>query len=1493
MTNEKRYDAFLSLNSADLDAVKIITKWLKNEADLKVWFYPDEVPPGTDIQDAMQIALNESKACVVFIGPSGIGPWQDQEMKVALAKRVRDKSFRVVPIVLPRGQRPLQESDLPDFLRNLVWDAWRELNDAKALYRLHWGILGKQPEQQAEIEIHQNINPFRGLEFFREIDAPYFFGRNAVIDLLFERLKSGRFLAVLGPSGSGKSSVVQAGLIPKLKRELKKNSPNENAPVLVTIFTPKQEPLEELAFALRSFQNRPVEELIDRLQKREESLHLINREITTDKATDQIFLVVDQFEEVFTVCRHESRRQQFLDRLFTAVEIPNGPTSIILTMRSDFLGKCASYAHLNAYLNDKAYQIGPMRRDEIREAIVAPAALTGLTYEDGLVERILDDVEGAPGELPLFEHALLELYERRKRVQLTLQAYKEIGGIAGALTKRAEAEYDKLEEIQKEILRKIFVFHLIQTGEGMEDTRRRANKEDLLAIGGQPEIVEQLLARLSSKEARLLTTHADHPNLVEVAHEALIRKWPKVQEWLKDERATKHNLDQLRRAIDDWQKGMADHPRGQQLARFETLLLPDHVESLTSSEKEFLETCIAAREAEKQAEIERVQALTEAKQRAEILLARNYWENGQQAQADGNLLSALHFMTEAIRLAPSGKNSGSAVQQDLPEHLFAIHFRQGYEHEKSVKGAVFSKDEKRILTWSDDGSARLWEAASGAPLGPKLQHENRTKGAIFSADEKRVLTWSEDRSARLWETATGVQLGPKLQHDNRVGGAIFSADEKRILTWSADGSARLWETATGAQLGPNLQHESGVNGAIFFANEKHILTWSADGSARLWEAATGAQLEPVLQHEGSIWGAIFSKDERLILTWSDDGSARLWEAASGEPLGPNFQHENRVMGAIFSSDEKRILTWSYDGSARLWEAASGAQLGPNLKHEDYVRGAAFSKDEKRILTWSYDGSARLWEAASGAQLGPKLQHEDNVRGAAFSTDEKSILTWSGSSARLWEVASCTQLGPKLQHEGNVWGAIFSADEKRILTWSDDGSARLWEATDNAPPEPILQHENRVGGAIFSADEKRILTWSDDGSARLWETDTGTPLGSKLQHASGVNGATFFAEEKRILTWSADGSARLWEAASGTQLGITLQHEGPVFGAIFSKDEKLILTWSDDGSARLWEAATGTALRPKLQHDDWVWGAMFSTDEKRILTWSNDGSARLWETATGTQLGPKLQHENRVGGAIFSADEKRILTWSDDGSARLWEAATGAQLGPKLQHENRIGGAIFCANEKRILTWSDDRSVRLWEAATGTALGPKLQHDDWVKGAVFSADEKRILTWSADGSARLWESTTGTPLGPKLQHDDWIWGAIFSAGEKCILTWSADGSARLWDTATGALLGPKLQHENRIGGAVFSPDEKRILTWSDDGTVRLWNVPGDLDFPNDKYVLQVQALTGTKFDPLTRQISVIPIAEWRKIQQEWLAFAREHAKTCQYKRQNVYLRFWEK
>ncbi|UCH97554.1 MAG: TIR domain-containing protein, partial [Candidatus Aminicenantes bacterium] len=795
---KNKYNAFLSHNSRDKPKVEQIAQWLEDKANLSVWLDKWNLIPGDPWQEEIEKALDESQCCVVFLGPNGIGPWQNEEMRSALAERVSTKTIRVIPVLLPGAVRPGQESNLPWFLRRLAWVVFQQNRDEEdALHRLVCGIKGVRPGRDAKITEESDICPYRGLEVFREQDQYFFFGREAVVQRLMDKLNTSRFLAVLGPSGCGKSSVVQAGLIPHLREK-----------ALLALFTPREQPIEELAFALRKCypENKrpPVEQLIDRLKGPAKNLHYIAREVLEDTDKENLVIVIDQFEELFTQTSSAEERRKFILAILTAVEDAKGPVIVILTMRSDFMGKCAFYPDLNTYVSEHFFQVEPMNPEELQSAIEEPARLAGLDFETGLVNRILNDIKGAPGELPLLEHALLELYELRKGTQITLQAYEEIGGIEGALVKRAESEFAKLDDEQKEILRKMFVLRLIQPGEGPENTRRRAEKEELLVVGENSRIAEDLLVQWTN--ARLLTTIHDklhNKDFADVAHEALIRKWDRIQTWMAEDREASRQFKLLRDAARDWKRMDENQDylfQGVRQLQVETLL-KSHVKDLTKTEIEFVKAGIQLREKKLRQKliINRiiifagivslllalfafVQKNRADKQYKEATINRLAAESGLMLKRDN--IKAIRIAEAAYKMGmpyqtPSIMRALSAAAYSTIESPF---YTVSIQHEDKVTSAIFSPKGNKILTISADNTIRLWDL-KGKLLAKLNKHTKLVNSAIFSPDGSKILTASFDKTAKLWDLK-GKLLADFNKHTNFVWSAIFSPDGSKILTAS-------------------------------------------------------------------------------------------------------------------------------------------------------------------------------------------------------------------------------------------------------------------------------------------------------------------------------------------------------------------------------------------------------------------------------------------------------------------------------------------------------------------------------------------------------------------------------------------------------------------------------------------------------------------------------------------------------------------------------------
>jgi energy-coupling factor transporter ATP-binding protein EcfA2 len=494
------FDIFLSHNSADKPFVESIAQKLQSKG-LNPWLDKWCLVPGQPWQLQLATILQGCPAFGVFVGPNGLGDWAREELLVAQHRAAKERSFRLIPILLPGVSDPFDWGKLPPFLAQRTWVDFRHgLDQPQPLRTLVNATKGLPPGSGVPLNVDAQRCPYRGLENFDEEHAEFFFGRERDIQRLLEKLKLTRFVAVLGASGSGKSSLTRAGLIPALKQGALPQSANWT----ICVMTPGSQPLTTLAAHLMHVcpSLQMMQRTLDHLIEDQRTLYLAVAFSLVNEKVGRIVFVIDQFEEVFTLCREERECAQFLANLVYASSVPEGQCMVLVTMRADFLPKCAGFPDLAARVAAEQFLVSPMDTDMLRQAIEEPARRVGLSFEAGVVDKILNDVANQPGALPLLEHALLELWKRRQGSTLTMDGYRESGGVTGAIAKTAEETFKSFNADEQRIVRRIML-RLTQLGEGTEDTRRRASIDELVTAPEEADLVERIVRAMV--DAHLLT----------------------------------------------------------------------------------------------------------------------------------------------------------------------------------------------------------------------------------------------------------------------------------------------------------------------------------------------------------------------------------------------------------------------------------------------------------------------------------------------------------------------------------------------------------------------------------------------------------------------------------------------------------------------------------------------------------------------------------------------------------------------------------------------------------------------------------------------------------------------------------------------------------------------------------------------------------------------------------------------------------------------------
>jgi len=1322
------------------------------------------------------------------------------------------------------------------------------------------GMTGVDITVKADTLLADLLNPYQGLRPFQETDSAHFFGRDLLIQQLLSRLDSNdrpigslptRFLAVVGPSGSGKSSVVKAGLIPALRQGAIANSENW----FIVEMTPGSHPLEELEAALLHVAVNPPPSLIEPLQKDERGLiRTVKRILPHDQENhrpSELLLLIDQFEELFTLVEDKAVRNHFLNSLVAAVSDPRSRLRIIITLRADFYDRPLQHPGLGELLRRYTELILPLNAIELEQAVSNPAQHVGVTPEPELVVAITADVNEQPGALPLLQYALTELFERRDGRTMTQSAYEKIGGVSGALSRRAEEIYQSLDQNGQEATRQLF-FRLVTLGEGIEDTRRRVLRSELMALDAELSNLQSSISQVVDLYGRyrLLSFDRDpitRGAMIEVAHEALLREWDRLRDWLDEGRDDVRWQRRLAVAATEWDQAGRDDGfllRGSRLEQFIGWSVGAKI-ALTQDEQGYLETSAAAREKRQTAE--------EARRQRELETARQL-ATTEKARAEEQSQAAQRLRRRAVYLAGA---LAVAVLLAITAGLFGQQSRQNADMAATSQAEAVANARLAVT--------RETEAIDSANLAATSEAEALANAELAVASEAEAINSAELAAESASAEATAAAEAQTQQAIAETNAREAQEAYSQSLAAHAQNALETGDTAAGLALAlaandmeqpPSLSQRMLRQAAY------------APGPRRQYQVA---ELFP--DAEGRIYSLAMSPITEEALIGFEDGSLVLWDAATETSIHELEGHAGIVRAVAFSPDGKRALSGSSDHMIILWDLETGQEIRRFEGHDGWVRTVAFSPDGKTAVSGGFisdtvssvvnPGQLILWDLASGQEIRRFEGHPSGVVAADFTPDGRAILASSGFftnvaneySLMLWDVESGEKIRDfEITGQSDNFSLAISSDGRTALTGTSADTVILWDLDTGKQIRTLEGHTGQmVTSVAYTPDGRRALSGDANGLLILSDLDGGDAVmrtGIQLPRMGGwhaedapVLNLVISPEGRRALSSAGDGTLVLWELVHAGEIRRFEGHQSPeILSVAFTPDGKRVLTgewgdafgffYGDSNSLRLWDVETGEELRSFEGHTAGVIMIAVSADGRQALTGSQDGTIRLWDLETGEEIRQILAHAGGVFSVALSPDGRLALSGSmaddlADSGITLWDLESGRII-HRLEDHNHYTTLLFNLDGQTAYSSNADEALEFgqYDLETGQLIHSYSTPLCCTGFAVHPNGRSVFLAHNSGGPVIEWDLEADREIRAFGQHLGTRTRVEVSPDGRLLLISATNfegGALSLWDLETS-------QEIRRFSGGGFccfdidmSPDGRMAITSGGDGTAILWDL----------------------------------------------------------------------
>lgn len=1307
MRDTTLYDLFIVYATDDLEWVEgslIPALGISSERILT----QELVRPGAEKVTEFERAVTSSRYTLLILSPAFLADtWTMYIASLASYSRVYSERDRLLPLRLKPCHIPLWIDAL-----KLSFDCTVQSHRNAEIARL------RQVLNQPEPPSLPRPCPYPGMRPFREDESHYFFGRDRDIQTLLDHLHNFPFVTIIGTSGSGKSSLVFAGLIPALKDGKLYQTQHWR----ICSMRPGETPFTTLQNLLGSDLSNPKD--------------AVKNTLFIPPGAQKLLIVVDQFEELFILSESkEEEINRFQEILQHLIKIPD--CLVVLTVRMDFYADLTRYPLLWKEIQQHRQEIVPLDHAGLRDAILKPAEQVGVFVETALVERLVADAAGEPGVLPLVQETLSLLWQGLERRFLPLHAYEtlsrsnelfgvpnegQLTGLQVAIARHADTTLNTLNETQQQIARRIFL-RLVHFGEGRPDTRRQQPVKALHSTVGSPQEFNHTLEQLTVH--RLLTRSGEEQTdegYVDIAHDALIDGWPTLKDWIQKWKEAEQVKRRLEEKVAEWER----------LDRKGSLL----------DEKTFPEA--------------------------------EAWIHGPDAIILGyrsNLIEFIEDSRKAIERRRKSLRNWLILVTVIAIVAIGAAFGAYYGFRQATRNENLANQQKEVAQQERDNAIQQSiKALNQNSHSLFLSHDEL--GALFAGvkagksvkhfDVPAILHYETVFNLREIIYSGGVYERSRLEaHSTPVWSVSFSPDGKILASGSEDGVIKLWNVSTGEEIKTLPGHSDygqplkEVFSLAFNHDGTILVSGGRDDKIKFWDVSAGKEIRNFYHGDendarGGVRSLTFSPNGKLLASGSEDSTIKLWDSTTGTEIakfqGKGFGDGEGVLAIAFSPDGTMLASGSWVGIVKLWNIKDSEKTKTFNRKSDSVWSLSFHPDGRILAIGSTDGVIKLWDIKSNRQIKAWQAHSSAVWSLCFSPDGNILASGShDNTIAFWNVKDWKENRRLYGHTDAINSISFNYDGTKLASGSADHTIRLWDRINNNRVKTLSGHSAFVNTVEFSLDGQFLASGSNDKTIKIWNVSSGQELKTLRGHYSYVEDVHFSSDNRLLCSVSTtnDGKVvqgsnaklKLWDIEHGKEIKTICSN---VLSAHFIQDSSQVVAILFYDLLTFWDTATLELLKKKkLPPYNSVVSVAFSEDGQIVAFGDMEGEIKLWNIQTGKEMSILQGHVATIRSLCFSSDKTLLASGDKNGTIKLWNVLTGNMIRKLKGHSESVESLNLSSDNTILASGSEDNIIKIWDTETGDEISSLIGHTHDVSSLAFSSDNKILASGSYDRTIKLW------------------------------------------------------------------------------------------------------------------------------------------------------------